>query len=265
MRPKPDHLGSAVASAFQEASVAAAYQTRPPYPDETFDVLLGLLRDAPRHVLDAGCGTGFLARPLAERVDSVDAVDVSAVMIEEGRRLPGGDHPHLRWLVAPIEEAPLDPPYALVTAGDSLHWMDWPTVMPRFASLLTPGGSLAILTVEQLPLPWADELFALVRRYSTIGDYQPYDLADELTSRDLFTRSGEQQTVPVPFTQSLDDYVTSFHGRASFSRERMEPGDLTAFDSAVRALVQRHVGTEVMLQVTARIIWGRPHARSDAG
>jgi predicted TPR repeat methyltransferase len=259
MQPKPAHLGQSVASAFQEASVVAAYELRPPYPAETFDVLLALLRDEPRTVLDAGCGTGFLARPLAERVDRVDAVDISAAMTEEGKRLPDGDHPHVRWIVAAIEDAPLDPPYALITAGDSLHWMEWSTVMPRFATLLTPNGWLAILSVVTLPAHWDDELMAIIRRYSTVRDYQRFDLTEELESRGLFTRAGERRTEPVPFTQSLDDYVRSFHGRASFSPERMEPSALVAFDAAVRELVASHAGETITQQVTAHIVWGRPH------
>ena len=43
-----------------------------------------------------------------------------------------------------METAPLDPPYALVTAGESLHWMAWEVVLPRFAAALVPGGLLAI-------------------------------------------------------------------------------------------------------------------------
>jgi hypothetical protein len=30
----------------------------------------------------------------------------------------------------------LQPPYALVTAGAGLHWMDWNIVMLRFADLI---------------------------------------------------------------------------------------------------------------------------------
>jgi 2-polyprenyl-3-methyl-5-hydroxy-6-metoxy-1,4-benzoquinol methylase len=252
-------MGPHIASAFAETSVVAAYQYRPPYPPATFDVLLGLMPDAPRRVLDAGCGTGFLARPLAERVDHVDAVDVSAAMIAEGQLLPGGDHPGLRWITARIEDAALDPPYSLITAGDSLHWMEWETVMPRFASLLAPNGWLAILTVEQQRVLWQDELMVLIHRYSTVRNFQPYDLPHELESRRLFTRAGEHVTAPVPFTQSLDDYIASFHGRASFSRERMAPEDLAAFDAGLRALVAPHAGATVTLQVTGHIVWGRLH------
>ena len=75
-------------------------------------------------------------------------------MIEEGERLPDGDHPGLRWLHGPVEEAALDPPYALVTAGESLHWMDWNVALPRFRELLAPGAHLAI--VERRATPGQD-------------------------------------------------------------------------------------------------------------
>lgn len=39
----------------------------------------------------------------------------------------------------------LDPPYALVVAGDSLHWMDWPVIVPRIRDVLSPNGSLGIV------------------------------------------------------------------------------------------------------------------------
>ncbi|MBV9278962.1 MAG: class I SAM-dependent methyltransferase, partial [Chloroflexi bacterium] len=57
-------------------------------------------RRDPRVVLDAGCGTGDVARPLAPLVDRVDAVDISAGMIERGRRLPGGENPAITWICA---------------------------------------------------------------------------------------------------------------------------------------------------------------------
>jgi predicted TPR repeat methyltransferase len=64
------------------------YPYRPPYPDEAIELLVELIRDGPRTVLDAGCGTGDLSRRLAPRVDRVDAVDASAAMLAKGRQLP---------------------------------------------------------------------------------------------------------------------------------------------------------------------------------
>lgn len=76
----------------------------------------------PRVVLDAGCGTGKVARGLVGELDRVDAVDPSAEMLRIGQGLPGGDDPRLRWICAPIEEAELSGPYGLVVAGASFHY-----------------------------------------------------------------------------------------------------------------------------------------------
>jgi trans-aconitate methyltransferase len=261
MQPKPDFLGQRYAAAFQEASVAAAYQARPPYPAAVFDLLAGLLGDQPGKVLDAGCGTGFLARPLAARVSQVahiDAVDISPAMIEQGKRLPHGESPRLTWMLGALEDAPLDPPYTLITAGDSLHWMDWATVMPRFAGLLTPNGALAILGVGQLPTRWDDDLLPIIRLYSVVAGHQQYDLIEELKTRGLFQEAGRQTTASIPFTQTLDSYVESFHGRASFPRERMGVPAAAAFDAEVRALVATHSPYSVTLQLVTEIVWGKP-------
>ncbi len=68
-------------------------------------------------------------------VDRVDAIDFSAAMVSAGQRLPSGLHPNLRWICCKAEDAPLVPPYALITAGNSLHWMDWHALMPRMAEV----------------------------------------------------------------------------------------------------------------------------------
>jgi trans-aconitate methyltransferase len=258
VRPKPEFLGSQQAAAFQDEAVAQAYQFRPSYPDVTFDILANLTIDRPKHVLDIGCGTGFIARGLVGRVTHVDAIDISPAMIEQGKRLPQGDSPSISWIVGAVENAPLNPPYSLVTAGDSLHWMDWAIVMPRLAMVLTQHGSLAILGVGQLPTPWDDQLLPIIQRYSTVSGYHPYDLVTELEARDLFHTSGRQTTAPVPFVQPLDEYIESFHGRASFVRERMGDAEASAFDNKVRALVSHYCVGSVTLQLVTEIVWGKP-------
>jgi predicted TPR repeat methyltransferase len=258
MRPKPACFGAQYASAFQEMSVAAAYQYRPPYPPSVFEALDRLIIDTPRYVLDVGCGTGALARHLTASADRIDAVDISPAMIAHGQRLPNGDHPRINWIVGPIEQVQLTRPYALITAGESLHWMEWDIVLPRFHALLSRRGVLAIVELEQLAVPWSDALHAVIQQYSTNRDYQPTDLVTELVQRGLFAVQGRQQTHPFPFRQSLDAYIESFHGRASFSRERMVPSDAEAFDRTIRALVVPFATDIVELQLVATITWGQP-------
>lgn len=108
-----------LAASFTDRAVADAYQHRPPYPGEVFDILERLISERPRNVLDIGAGEGALARPMAARVDRVDAVDISAAMMDAGARQPGGRRPNLRWILGAAQTATLDGPYALVTAGAS--------------------------------------------------------------------------------------------------------------------------------------------------
>jgi len=259
MSAKPACYGEQYASAFQEKDVAIAYQHRPPYSPEAFSILINLIVDTPRNALDIGCGTGFVARNLVKRVERVDALDISQAMIDQGRRLPNGNHARLHWIVGRAEDAPLNPPYTLITAGDSLHWMEWDVVMPRFAHLLTPHGMLAILQVDQLSLPWDAQLLPLIQKYSVYGqNYQSLDLAADLERRGLFRKHGALQTTPFPFTQSLDAYVESFHARASLARERIGAAAAASFDSELRNLVSAYGSDRLELQVVIDIVWGRP-------
>jgi ubiquinone/menaquinone biosynthesis C-methylase UbiE len=132
----------------------AAYHHRPPYPSAVFSVLRDILPSEPRTVLDIGCGTGDIARPLAGMVHAIDAVDRSKRMIERGRGLPGGERPNLSWIEGEAEDVSLPrASYGLVTAGESLHWMDWDRLLPRLSELLSPGGYLAILDRNEVPNP----------------------------------------------------------------------------------------------------------------
>jgi SAM-dependent methyltransferase len=110
MDPRQEGTAPPLAAAFTHPGVAMAYRHRPPYPGEVFDVLDRLITDRPQTVLDLGAGEGALARPLARRVDHVDAVDISAAMVAAGRQRPGGQAPNLRWIVGAAETAKLDGP-----------------------------------------------------------------------------------------------------------------------------------------------------------
>ncbi len=256
---KPAHLSEERAAAFQQPSVAAAYPSRPPYPAETFTILASLITDAPRNVLDVGCGTGDIARHLVGLVERVDAVDFSAKMIEVGKSLLGGDNPSLRWLVSRAEDALLHPPYALITAGESLHWLDWDVALPRFAEVITPHGYLAIVSRDPLPTPWSEELGRIIPRYSTNPDYYALDLVAELTHRGLFEKRGEAITSPVPFSQPLESYIQSFHSMSSFAREKMTTEAAAEFDAAVQQAVSPFIRDGMVeLQIVGSVVWGRP-------
>lgn len=259
MIQKPKHLLPEYGKQFQDRSIVEAYHHRPPYPAEVFDILAGLIHGEPRRVLDVGCGTGYIARTLVERVERIDAVDFSRNMIEMGKTLPNGDNPRLHWLFGPVEEIELYPPYGLVTAGESLHWMDWNMVLPRFHRMLIPGGFLAIIQHNNLPDSWIDMLSELIPRYSTNKDYYPFDMIEVFERHGLFQKVGEKTTAPVPFVQSINDYIASFHSRNGFSRDRMTPEQAEGFEQEAREiLLKSHSDGVMRMQVVANIVWGIP-------
>lgn len=258
MLPKPAHLAPEYAEQFGDASVVAAYHLRPSYPTQVIDSLLPLLV-APEIVLDAGAGTGEIARALALRGVPVEALDPSRAMLERGQQLPAGDHPLLTWIVGRAEDTPLNPPYGLIATAASLHWMDWEIVLPRFRGLLAPGGVLAIIEQRQRPRPWDAALGEVIARHSLNRFYQPYDLVEELERRQLLQPRGRVQTEAIIFRQAVNDYVESFHARNGLSRDRMEPEAAAAFDVEAERLVRPYARDGLVeLEVHGLVVWGNP-------
>ena len=261
MQPKPEDFRTYYADTFKDHQVVAAYRHRPPYPDEVFDILNGLITDEPRTVLDVGAGSGDIARRLVGFVERIDAVDFSQNMIERGKQLPNGDHPHLHWIYGKVEEIQLAPPYALITAGSSIHWMEWERAFPRFRSMLTPNGYLALVYRRTLPMAWDADLRKLHAQFSTRGGRRSYRVVEELETRGFFHKQGETETAPVPFLQSIDDFIEGLHSRSSFSRERMGQQKAIDFDQQVRTiLLQFHEDGMLPLQVVGIVIWGTPES-----
>jgi SAM-dependent methyltransferase len=230
-----------------------------------FAILTSLIAPAARTVLDAGCGVGDLARPLAPLVDRVDAVDPSSPMLVRGAGLPGGGAMNLRWIHSGIESAVLRPPYGLIVCGDSVHWFDWSVALTRFSDSLAPGGCMAIVQRN-----WSAEadlqarLRAIYARHGANPDFRPLDPVTELERRGLFERAGEHVTAPATWSPTLETLIVCHHSQNGFVLEKMrDPG---AFDREL-ADVMGAVATDdgrLALEVVARIVWGKPIGAQDA-
>ncbi|HEY6202527.1 MAG TPA: class I SAM-dependent methyltransferase [Candidatus Limnocylindria bacterium] len=260
MTTRPSFFAPEHAAAFEDPDVVREYAFRAPYPPATFDLLARLIdRDRPV-VLDLGAGTGPIARAIASRADRVDAIDPSNAMLAEGRRLDGDSHRNIRWLPGRAETVELDPPYGLATAGSSLHWMDWDTMLPRLARTLTPKAFFAVLDVDDRHAPWHERLVALFQEYSVYGKtWREFDVIAELERRGLFAVVGREQ-VPMQFAQPLEAYVRALHSHSSLARVRIGATRAAAFDDGVRKLVALDADGLVRRSIAADVVWGRPLA-----
>lgn len=258
---RPRQYGDDYASRFKNRSLAETYELRPPYPEETYKILLNLLGKSPGKVLDVGCGPGKIARVLVDHVDGVDAVDFSQEMIRVGKSLVNGNHPNLRWIIGSVEEVQLYPPYDMVTAGTSIHWMEWSVVFPRFKEMLTTDGYLVIIDGDRpIGPPWHDAELSLIHKYSTNRHHEQIDLIQELVDRRHLHLIGDKCTTPVSFSQRLTDYVQSFHSRGSMSKEHMGAENVRAFDIELSHILSDFTDDKGFLsfQSEARVAWGKP-------
>jgi SAM-dependent methyltransferase len=254
--PRPPQFTETHALRWRDADAARVYRHRPSYPAATFDLLVSLIADEPRAVLDLGCGTGNIARPLAPRVARVDAIDLAQEMIDEARTLPGGAAPNISWICSPAEAAPLDPPYALMIGAQSLHWMHWEVLMPRLAAARAPNAMLALVSTEEPKTPWHDDLQRVIKRHSTAQDYVPFDMIPAWEDAGLFAKRGEATIAPAPTEQAIDDYIAGFHAMSTLTRAHI---DHAAFDEEARAAIAPHCRDGIVRRpLGAYVAWGVP-------
>ncbi len=244
---------------FADEEVVRLYRYRPPYPRAVFDLLSRLIVE-PRVVLDVGCGTGALARGLADRVTRVDAVDPSAAMLQAARGLPGGDDTRIRWQQARAEDARFQGPYGLITCGASLHWMDTEVVLPRFRSALAEGARLAIVDTETTREDddLRRDVVAIIQRYSPIGDHiETPEMVERVAASGAFVLEGRERTAPEPFEQTVEEYVGFLGSTSTLSRATLGPR-ADEFAGELRTLFAAHGVDRVRYGVVGYVAWGRP-------
>ena len=212
----------------------------------------------PRHVLDAGAGTGALARRMTSFAERIDAVEPSAEMLAEGKQLPGGSDPRIRWIEGRAEDSEFDPPYGLIACGESLHWMDLAVVLPRFRAALAPGAYLAIVGNANIHGPYREEVWAVTDRYAAVAKHpETADAIAGVRASALFTIEGEERTDPMSFKQSVDEYIEFLHSTSVLSRAQL--GDrVESFDAEVRAVFARRGIDRLRYEVVGSVTWAVP-------
>jgi len=140
-----------------------------------------VMRYAPRSVLDAGCGTGRVARELARRGVDVGGVDLDPDMLATaGRRSP-----ELQWVQADLASFHLGRAFDVVVAAGNVMILLTPgtetAVLANLARHLRPDGLLIAgyqlragdLTLVEYDQAAAAAGFTLAERFST-WDREPW-------------------------------------------------------------------------------------------
>ncbi len=144
---------------------------RPALPVCIADLLCRYARVArPGLVVDIGCGTGLSTRLWAGRATAVVGVEPCADMLRRAREslvgLPGGEAVSFRH--GSGDATGLGHGCAdIVTASQSLHWMDPEPTFTEVARILRPGGVFAAIDADMTPSfggPAEEALYAMRRR-----------------------------------------------------------------------------------------------------
>ena len=124
---------------------------RPSYPAAMYDALFGMLPSSPT-VVEVGPGTGQATRDLLARGAAVHAIEIGASMAATLRSNLPVDQ--LRISVGDFEQVEMAPGSAdAVFSATAYHWISPLAQVDRPASILRPGGVLAIVDLIQVDSP----------------------------------------------------------------------------------------------------------------
>ncbi|MFJ4030889.1 MULTISPECIES: class I SAM-dependent methyltransferase [Streptomyces] len=114
-----------------------------------------IMRRLPRRfdrALDVGSGSGDLARLLAGRAASVQAVDSDPVITGQARKLTPSGLPVTCTVADAMAELPAGP-YDVITCVATVHHLPFSQALTRFRRHLAPGGTLVIVGLFRARTP----------------------------------------------------------------------------------------------------------------
>ncbi|HEU4542508.1 MAG TPA: trans-aconitate 2-methyltransferase [Jiangellaceae bacterium] len=139
------------------------------------DLVVHIGANAPRRVVDLGCGPGHLTMTLAERWPDAEVVgvDSSAEMVEAAREVAGIEVIH-----ADLRDWEPSAPVDVLVSNAVLQWVPGHLdLLPRLAGWLAPGGWLAF----QVPGNYREPVHVLLRELADSVEWRDRLGADRVT------------------------------------------------------------------------------------
>ena len=181
---------------------------RPRYATASLEAMLDYAGNVAT-LLDLGCGTGILTRPLRDLLPRalIVGADPGNDMLAQAAAVSPAS---LDWLTCraeqlPFAEASLD----LVTVGQAAHWFDRPRFYAECARVLRPGGTLAVLYNNRLrgsPVAEAHEALLLELSPGYTREYRDFDVARELAALPAAREVTEQRRT-WDWNRSFEDFI----------------------------------------------------------
>ena len=234
---------------------AEAYdRSRPSYPDEVIEALLGPV-PAGLDVLDVGCGTGIASRQIAQRGAKVLGVELAPRMAEIAR-----SH-GIEVEVAAFEGwDAAGRTFDRVTSAQAWHWLDLPVATAKAAAVLRPGGTLGLIwNAGSPPDDLADALAEVYARVVPSGGHPLYrayaanrssdaktGLDSEIDAVSAVPAFGAPAETWFPWTQvyERDEWLDQLASRSDHAA--LEPGVRDRLLEAIAAAIDEHGGSFVM-------------------
>jgi trans-aconitate 2-methyltransferase len=152
------------------------------------DLMAQVTLEAPKHIVDLGCGPGNVTAILRQRWPDarIIGVDASPEMLVKARRAVDG----VEWVEADVGTWHPGRPIDLVYSNAALHWLpDHARLFPHVLAMVAPRGQLAVqmprnyhapglALINQTALdgPWAARLASVVRSVPVAEPKFYYDL-----------------------------------------------------------------------------------------
>lgn len=184
---QPDHshvFGHRVANSFSAAAQSYMQGARL-QQQVALDALAMLPKAKHGHLLDLGCGPGWLHPRLTEHCAGFSAVDLSAGMLATASKAGLAEH----YLQADAQQLPLaDNSVQVVFSSLMLQWCDTPAaVFAEIGRVLRPGGKLVITTLVEGTLCELSQAFASLDSYPHVRRFLPVDNVEQaaLATKDV--------------------------------------------------------------------------------
>ncbi len=127
------------------------------------DLLARVALDAPRTIVDLGCGAGNVTGMLRRRWPGarIVGVDNSEPMLAKARETTRQER-EITFVAADLHAWQPPEPVDLVYSNAALHWLDdHATLFPHLAAMVAPGGTLAIQIPDNFRAPSHTAIFEL--------------------------------------------------------------------------------------------------------